>query len=67
MLINEKRVQPRAASADSSVLDFLRATAVSLVFVSHVMEATRNSDWYWTAQQLGWMGVMLFFVTPAWC
>ena len=52
----------RLATTDSSVLDFLRAIAVSLVFLSHVMEATRAEAWWWTAQQVGWIGVMLFFV-----
>ena len=53
---------PRLATTDSSVLDFLRAVAVTLVLIAHLMEATRDDAWWWPAQQLGWMGVMLFFV-----
>lgn len=52
----------RLATTDSSVLDLLRAVAVSLVLISHLIEATRDQAWWWLAQQVGWMGVMLFFV-----
>ena len=50
------------ATEGSSVLDFLRASAVSLVLIDHIVEATRNEPLVWVAQRLGWMGVMLFFV-----
>jgi peptidoglycan/LPS O-acetylase OafA/YrhL len=56
------RDSTRLATTDSSVLDFLRAGAVSLVLVSHLVEASRNHSWWWPAEQVGWMGVMLFFV-----
>jgi peptidoglycan/LPS O-acetylase OafA/YrhL len=49
-------------TSDSSVLDFLRSVAVSLVFLAHILEATRDPSHWWRAQRLGWMGVMLFFV-----
>ena len=59
---NAVQTVKRLATTDSSVLDFLRAVAVLLVLVSHVIEATRHEPWWWLAQQVGWMGVMLFFV-----
>jgi peptidoglycan/LPS O-acetylase OafA/YrhL len=53
---------PRLSTSDSSVLDFLRATAVSLVLLDHIVEIGGSSSFTWLAQRLGWMGVMLFFV-----
>jgi len=53
---------PRLSTSDSSVLDFLRATAVSLVLLDHITEIGPLHDEYWFAQRLGWLGVMLFFV-----
>jgi peptidoglycan/LPS O-acetylase OafA/YrhL len=50
------------STSDSSVLDFLRATAVSLVLVDHILEIGRFTAIRWYAQRLGWMGVILFFV-----
>jgi peptidoglycan/LPS O-acetylase OafA/YrhL len=55
-------VREGLASTGSSVLDYLRAFAVLLVFVSHILEATRNPSFWWQAQEMGWVGVMLFFV-----
>jgi len=53
---------PRLSTSDSSVLDFLRATAVSLVLVDHITEIGPLQSVRWVAQRLGWIGVMLFFV-----
>jgi peptidoglycan/LPS O-acetylase OafA/YrhL len=52
-------------TTDSSVLDLLRAVAVLLVLISHLVEATRDDAWWWLAQQLGRAGVLLFFVHTA--
>lgn len=63
-MLASRTVSPvwRSVASDSSVLDFLRATAVCLVLADHFVEATRNSNEWWFAERLGWMGVMLFFV-----
>jgi peptidoglycan/LPS O-acetylase OafA/YrhL len=53
---------PRLSTSDSSVLDFLRATAVSLVLLDHITEIGPLQSVRWVAQRLGWIGVMLFFV-----
>ena len=53
---------PRLSTSDSSVLDFLRAIAVSLVLVDHITEIGPLQSVRWIAQRLGWIGVMLFFV-----
>jgi len=53
---------PRLSTSDSSVLDFLRATAVSLVLLDHITEIGPIHSVRWVAQRLGWIGVMLFFV-----
>jgi peptidoglycan/LPS O-acetylase OafA/YrhL len=52
----------RLSTSDSSVLDFLRATAVCLVLLDHVVEIGRVMALRWFAQRAGWIGVMLFFV-----
>jgi peptidoglycan/LPS O-acetylase OafA/YrhL len=52
----------RLATTDSSVLDVLRAVAVLAVLIAHLMKAAGDEAGFWLAQQLGWLGVMLFFV-----
>jgi len=55
-------MQSSLLTADSSVLDYLRAIAVSMVLCDHLIEAFQVSSLWWTVQRIGWTGVMLFFV-----
>jgi len=48
--------------SDSTNLDFLRATAVLLVLVSHVLFATYGQPCDWIAKPMGRIGVLFFFV-----
>jgi peptidoglycan/LPS O-acetylase OafA/YrhL len=48
--------------SDSTNLDFLRATAVLLVLVSHVLFAIYGQPCDWIAKPMGRIGVLFFFV-----
>ena len=54
--------QSSLPTADSSVLDFLRAFALSMVLCDHLVEALQVSSLWWTVQRIGWTGLMMFFV-----